>query len=53
MAKRLKAPWLKSYGHRKKSLHYPNVSMYDLVERNANQHPLDIAIDYNRYAYKV
>ena len=54
MAKRLKAPWLKSYGHRKKSLHYPNVSMYDLVERNANQHPLDIAIDYfgNQISYE-
>lgn len=46
MAKRLKAPWLKSYGDRKKSLRYPNISMYDLVERNAHEHPADIAIDY-------
>ena len=54
MAKRLKAPWLKFYGHHKKSLRYPNISMYDLVERNANQHPLDIAIDYfgNQISYE-
>lgn len=54
MAKRIKAPWLKSYGKLKKTLHYPNVSMYDLVEQNAEQHPLDIAIDYfgNQISYE-
>lgn len=54
MAKKLKAPWLKAYGRRRKSLRYPNVSMYDLVERNAIQHPTDTAIDYfgNQISYE-
>lgn len=43
---RIKAPWLKSYGSLKRSLRYPNISMYDFVEQNAEKHPLDIAIDY-------
>ena len=47
MAKKLKAPWLKSYGKGvKKSLRYPNISMYDFIERTANKYPLHVAIDY-------
>lgn len=53
MARKIKAPWLKSYGNRKKSLRYPNISIYDFIERNATQNPGDIAIDYfgNQVSY--
>lgn len=46
MVKKPKAPWFKSYGNRKKSLRYPNISMYDLVERTAIKNPNLTAIDY-------
>jgi long-chain acyl-CoA synthetase len=37
--KRLKAPWLKHYGFRKKSLRYPNCSMYALLAKQAKRFP--------------
>lgn len=55
MAKKIKAPWYKAYGKKiRKSLKYPNISMYDFIERNAGEHPLDIAIDYfgNQISYE-
>ena len=46
MPKRLKAPWLSSYGERKKSLKYPNISMYDQVEAAAKKNLDILAYDY-------
>jgi long-chain acyl-CoA synthetase len=53
MTKKLAAPWLKFYGNRKKTLKYPNTSMYDEVRRAAEKYPEYVALNYfgNKYSY--
>ncbi|MDR3125813.1 MAG: AMP-binding protein [Candidatus Nomurabacteria bacterium] len=53
-AKKAQAPWLKSYGKRKKSLKYPNCSMYDLLRRSAEKYPDIMAYNYfdNKVSYR-
>jgi len=46
MKKRLKAPWLKFYGWRKKTLRYPNTSMYRMLINSPKKLRNETAIDY-------
>ena len=47
MAAKVNAPWLKQYGRaHKKSLKYPNGSMYDELHKAAEKFSDEIAIDY-------
>jgi long-chain acyl-CoA synthetase len=54
MSKKLRTPWLKFYGFRKKSLKYPDLSMYDMIERSARNYPSNLAMEYfgNRINYE-
>lgn len=53
MAKKVPMPWLKFFGDRKKSMKYPNTSMYDEVRRAAEKYPEYVIIDYfgNKLSY--
>lgn len=53
MAKKLKSPWHASYGKHKKSLKYPNGSMYDEVRKAAEKYSDMEAYDYfgNKVSY--
>ena len=50
MKKEIKTPWYKYYDGMKKHLEYPDISLYELFEKNAKYH-LDI-ISYNYYGNK-
>ena len=54
MAGRIKAPWYKYYGDMKKHLDYPDISVYKLIERTANNNPDNISYNYfgNKKTYK-
>ena len=42
----IKAPWLDFYGNIPKTLEYPDVSMFELIEMNAGQWPYMIAYSF-------
>jgi len=46
MKKRLKAPWLKFYGWRKKTLRYSNLSMYKMLVSSSKKWKNETAFDY-------
>ncbi|MDR0956037.1 MAG: AMP-binding protein [Candidatus Nomurabacteria bacterium] len=46
MAKKLKAPWLGSYGGRQKSVKWPDGSLYDMVADGAKNWPERTALEY-------
>ena len=46
MSKKVPTPWHKFYGKRKKSIKYPNTSMYDEIRQIAIKYPDYMAIDY-------
>ena len=46
----LKAPWLKFYENVPAHLDYPDISMYDFVERTARKYP---NIGYNLWGLKL
>jgi len=55
MAKRIPAPWLKFYGKRKKTIKYPDISMYDKIKMSAEKYPDNLAINYfgNKMNYSM
>ncbi|MDR2524475.1 MAG: AMP-binding protein [Candidatus Nomurabacteria bacterium] len=46
MTKKIPAPWYRFYGRRRKTIKYPNGSMYDEVRNAAEKCPENIAYDY-------